>query len=360
MRSFFELLKSKIHGFGNLSPGRQLSIISVITLLLFLPVAVWIALQPTRPFSRAYLPATPPTEPGEASAVLSIAPELVFIAPGSEVELNVNIDAGSHEVTAADVILTFDKEIVSVEKVGPGDFLPVPLGKIFIDNNTGKLQFAVGEQPSSIKKGGTGTLATLKVKSKGKIGSSPFEFGDGTMVSAVGSDTSVLSSVRNGYVHVKEEETPSVSILLKFQGVSTQRPSQLVSYTASSVKSEGDSIKGESVAVGDANGKYKVVLSSVSPDTYDFTIKGPAHLSRILGRHTIPSSGEYIIDISDKPLVAGDIAPKERDDRISIIDYSLLVTDFGKNLKYTPADMDFDGDVDIFDYNMIVSNFGKT
>lgn len=354
--------KSKLLNFGNLSLGRQLSIISVVTLLLFLPVAVWLTLQPTRLFSRAYLPTTPPTEPGGATAMLSIDPELIFITPGQEVMLDVAIDAGTHEVTAADVILTFDKAIVSIEEVIPGDFLPVPLGKISIDNEMGKLQFAVGEQPSSIKKGGKGKLATLRVKSKGIIGSSIFEFGDGTMVAAVGWDTSVLLSTFPGVVEVIQQQGASVSILFKFQGVNTQRPGQVVSYTASSTKSEGDSFKGEAMAVSDANGQYRAVLSSVSPGTYDFTVTGPAHLSRFLGRHTIPSSGEYTIDISDKPLIAGDIAPPARDDRISIIDYSLMVTHFGPGYPDggTPADLDFDGDVDIFDYNMIVSNFGKT
>lgn len=141
-----------------------------------------------------------------------------------------------------------------------------------------------------------------------------------------------------------------------------RKSGKLISYTAGSTKSEGDSFKGETMAVADVNGQYRAVLSSVSPGTYDFTLKGPAHLSRFLGRHTIPTSGEYTINMSDKPLVAGDIAPPAKDDRISIIDYSLMVTHFGPGYPNggTPADLDFDGDVDIFDYNMIVSNFGKT
>lgn len=369
MQNSFDWLKNKLVEFGKLSPGRQLSLISVATLLLFLPVAVWITLQPIRLFSRAFLPATPPVTspgtPGENTAVLSIEPELTFLGTGKETTLNVNIDAGTHEVTAAEVVLNYDGNIVSVLEVIPGDFLPVRLGEISIDNNAGRVQFAAGERPASIKKGGKGTLATLKVKSTGNIGSSQFYFAKPeTQVAAVGWETSVLSYASPGWVHVKEAEMTSVLILFKFQGVSTQRPNQNVTYIVNSVESEQYLFKGESMAASDINGVYKTVLASVRPGKYDIFLKGPSQLSRFLGRHTVPTTGEYTINITDKPLLAGDIAPREqpRNDRISVADYSLMVTHFGSRMPSTgsPADLDFDGDVDIFDYNMIVSNFGKT
>lgn len=170
MGSFFAWLKDRVFTFAGLTPGRQLSLIGVATLLLFLPVAVWITLQPTRLFSRAGPLVTLPGAPSGASADLLIEPEKTLLGPGKEGTLNVNIDAGTHEVTAAEVILTYDKNIVSVLEVVPGDFLPVRLGEIFIDNENGKVKFAAGEQPASIKKGGKGTLTTLKIKSTGNIG----------------------------------------------------------------------------------------------------------------------------------------------------------------------------------------------
>lgn len=57
--------------------------------------------------------------------------------------------------------------------------------------------------------------------------------------------------------------------------------------------------------------------------------------------------------------ISGDI---NRDGRVDIFDYNLLITDFGKtgNPGFTRADIDNNGKVDIFDYNILVENFGKT
>lgn len=53
--------------------------------------------------------------------------------------------------------------------------------------------------------------------------------------------------------------------------------------------------------------------------------------------------------------IPGDI---NRDGKVDIFDYNLLVSDFGKTTA-TPADLDKNGKVDIFDYNILVGNFGK-
>lgn len=54
----------------------------------------------------------------------------------------------------------------------------------------------------------------------------------------------------------------------------------------------------------------------------------------------------------------GDI---DRNHKIDIFDYNLLVTDFGKTgtTGFSPADLIPDGKVDIFDYNILVGDFGK-
>lgn len=364
MGSFSAWAKDRLFTFARLTPGRQLSLISIVTLLLFLPVAIWMVLQPTRLFPRAGPLVTPPGTPEGASAVLLIEPQKTLLAPGKEGTFSVNIDAGTHEVTAADVILTYDKNIVSVLEVVPGDFLPVRLGEISIDNNLGRVQFAAGEQPASIKKGGKGTLATLKIKSTGDIGSSLFEFADGTAVTAVGWETSVLSYALPGSVIVKEPEKPSVSIFFRLQGVTSPRANPIpITVWMRNLDNEAQSLKTEVSAVINAVGFANVIIPSISPGNYEAIIKSPSHLSKSLGQHTIPITGEYTIaDNSSVPLFGGDVRPQARNDRISVADYSLVVSHFGNRMPSggTAADIDFDGDVDIFDYNMVVSNFGKT
>jgi len=61
-----------------------------------------------------------------------------------------------------------------------------------------------------------------------------------------------------------------------------------------------------------------------------------------------------------KPTAAkqGDL---NRDGRVDIFDYNILVADFGKTGTpgWIPSDINGNGKVDIFDYNILVENFGK-
>jgi len=55
-------------------------------------------------------------------------------------------------------------------------------------------------------------------------------------------------------------------------------------------------------------------------------------------------------------------ADMDDNERVDIVDYNLLVSNFGKSGTpgFVPADINKDGKVDIFDYNILVANFGKT
>lgn len=54
---------SKISFWKKLNRNQQFSLIAVLAFVLILPIATFVALQPTRPFSRAQFPATPPISP---------------------------------------------------------------------------------------------------------------------------------------------------------------------------------------------------------------------------------------------------------------------------------------------------------
>lgn len=57
-------------------------------------------------------------------------------------------------------------------------------------------------------------------------------------------------------------------------------------------------------------------------------------------------------------LVVGDL---NQDGKVNILDYNLLLFDFGKNgtPNWLPADLNSDGKVNIFDYNLMVRNYGR-
>ncbi|MBI3576605.1 sulfatase-like hydrolase/transferase [Candidatus Gottesmanbacteria bacterium] len=70
-------------------------------------------------------------------------------------------------------------------------------------------------------------------------------------------------------------------------------------------------------------------------------------------------SGAYHIEeIKTQGTPSGDI---DKNGKVDIFDYNLLVANFGKTgvAGFTPADIDNNGKVDIFDYNILVGNFGK-
>lgn len=375
-------LTSKFTQFQSATPGKQLSLVAIFTLILFLPFAVWLVLQPTRLFTRASLPVTPPvSSPGEPGGVASLAfsPSSASLAPGEETTLSLILDAGTAKVTAAEAVLRFNNDIIAVVETTPGSVLPVQLGDIKVDNTIGEVRFASGETPSGIKEGTQGILISLKIKAKEVIGSTEFTFQDGTVITAVGTDISVLGSATPGYVSVKEPEASKVNFKVKFQGISRSGPSQVINVTFVPVRSgtpnSSEAKKFPVWVTSDNSGVYSGQLfdyppnvvttqeiKELLPGTYRVFVKGPSHLQKYSGEHTIQQTGSYAIDISQTPLLAGDIRPAVLDDKISAVDYSLLVSHFGPRMptEGTPADLDFDGDVDVFDYNFVVSNFGKT
>ena len=73
-----------------------------------------------------------------------------------------------------------------------------------------------------------------------------------------------------------------------------------------------------------------------------------------------PSGGDDVLYLKNSN--SGDIEPPlNGDGDVDILDYSLLVSNFGTTGSpgWIPADIDSDGDVDLFDYNLLVSNFGS-
>ena len=64
-------------------------------------------------------------------------------------------------------------------------------------------------------------------------------------------------------------------------------------------------------------------------------------------------------EVFDPVLLPGDL---DNNGKVDILDYNILITDFGKTGSpgWIRSDIIEDGKVDIFDYNILVANFGKT
>lgn len=111
---------------------------------------------------------------------------------------------------------------------------------------------------------------------------------------------------------------------------------------------------------GDENGLFHATLTGItlSPDTYDVYVTGPAHLRVRVGSITLVS-GTNTLDVISIELLPGDLTG---DGKIDLFDFNEFVEDFGPRMPTTgsPADFDRNGKVDLFDYNLFVPNYGKT
>lgn len=129
-------------------------------------------------------------EQAAPSTTISLLPASVNADIGQTFNLSVAIDTGVNTVTAAEVHVTYDPQIVQAQSVSPGGFLPVVLLPASTDNTTGKVSITVGSQPTDPKQG-TGTLATITFKAL-SAGNANITFSAQTKAAGVGEQGDVL------------------------------------------------------------------------------------------------------------------------------------------------------------------------
>ena len=109
--------------------------------------------------------ATPTPDVAQTTLMLSPNPDYpTSMGTSSATTVNVEIDTGSNEASAVQLEIQYDPAVLANMRVLPGDFLPTPnvLPVGGVNQQTGRITFAVG--PSNIResKKGTGTVAILQ------------------------------------------------------------------------------------------------------------------------------------------------------------------------------------------------------
>lgn len=161
--------------------------------------------------------------------------------------------------------------------------------------------------------------------------------------------------------------TPSDATILfklKFQGVVPYAPLPTKNVRLTFRQSgQSDHVLTVS-ATPDSAGNY-VGSVTAAKGIYDLLIKAPIHLQKKFPSIDL-SAGETISqDFTQTPLRPGDIAGGTNtfpfDNRVDILDYGLLSTNFQPGVtKTSVADLNFDNLVDILDYGLLVSNFNPS
>lgn len=353
-----------IQKWNSLGFSQRFALGSLLLFLLVMPAAVYLALSPTSPFSKAgSCPTSAPDCGTETPATLSLEPSIIKVSPGQSFSVNLVLDTGSHEVSAADITLKWDgrDRLLKYVNFTPGAFLPVVLEKPSAQDNiatdSGHLKFAVGstsEKPVS----GVGTIASLTFQAIAEGGSS-INFTQDTQVAAIYQQVNIASNFYPAEIKIFKDATGDNLILnLQFESVASKLVTPLISIDFEPVNPGLQKSSKSIHSSPSADGAHTAKINTPLGD-YNVFVKGPAHLRKFVGQMglsadtviTAPKEGSLFLTV-------GDIVDNNT---IDIFDYNIIVQDFGPRMPETgsPADLDLDGDVDIFDYNLIVQNFGK-
>ena len=122
---------------------------------------------------------------------LSLLPASINTEIGQTFNLSVAIDTAANTVTAADIYVTYDPQVVEAQSIDPGSFLPVVLLPAATDNTIGKASITLGSSPTEPKQG-TGTLATITFKAL-TAGTANITFSAQTQAAGVGEQGNVLT-----------------------------------------------------------------------------------------------------------------------------------------------------------------------
>lgn len=148
--------------------------------------------------------------------------------------------------------------------------------------------------------------------------------------------------------------TANLDFQVKFQGINNQKPVKTAKITLKNT-GEAETTHEETVNLGsDQNGIWSGRIMNISPGTYDFYIKGWAHLQEKFEGITL-AEGENSQDFSQTKLLAGDI---NDNNRIEALDLAVVIDHYWPDTPAgSPADFNLDGSVNALDIGLVIENY---
>lgn len=146
--------------------------------------------------------AAKPTVAIPAHSVLGLNPNPLTVAPGGQGKADVTIDTSDNDVTAVQLELGYDPNIISNVKVTPGPMFTNPVVLFNKDNpTTGRYTYEIGITPNSPTLKGQGVVATITFTTKPGTTGKQMQLGllPSSLVTARGVAQSVMKSA-NGTV----------------------------------------------------------------------------------------------------------------------------------------------------------------
>ena len=293
--------------------------------------------------------ATPPT----GTAVLALVPTTTAFAVGDTFIVGVEVQSGAQSVDGAAVYLDFDPAVLEVLSVIPSSSLPITLTQQLdpIGGHLDLVRGAISPLPQ-----GTFALATITFRARSAAPG-------GTLLglsrtAARQSDVTFNGSSVLGQtvpVTITVNDGLALTVEVQFQGLPLAPSSRLsvpLSVTLTLVGATTPVY--QSTLATDQYGRFSI--TGVAPGTYTLSVK---HAQSLRVQTTaVVSAGATTLSVG--PLPSGD---SNDDNRINVLDFSLLASTFGKSSSTTGydgrADFNSDGIINLLDFSLLATNFGK-
>lgn len=283
------------------------------------------------------------------TVVLAVTPSATTANVGQAFSVTLQVQAGAQQVDGSAAYLDFNPAVLQVVSITPGSALSVVLQNQF-NNTLGTLDFSAGALSNFPS--GTFTLATVQFNPIGVANNSPLTFhltaprhSDATF-----GGVSVLGSTVNGTVTVVTNATLNGAVA--FQGGSAPPSSRWSVPLRVNLTPQGGGAAIPCNPTSDASGNF--TCPNIAPaGNYTACVK---HSHTLQNCQSIALGGAAVNFGTLKEGDAND------DNCVALVDFSILVTTFGKCTGDAGfdarADFDLSGCVVLVDFSLLASNFG--
>lgn len=185
----------------------SLIVLAIVLLVVALqPILTPSSDQPTEQSSENQEIAT--SEP-EAATTLRLSPDPLTLTSTQEGRIEVIVDSATNELTAVQLEISYDPEVITNIQIAPGPFFPKPLTLLnSIDAENGRVTYALGITPAQTPVQGTGVVAELTFQVvPGSVGQETMiDLLPKTLVTQQGAGQSVLMSTTGTTVIIPQSQ----------------------------------------------------------------------------------------------------------------------------------------------------------
>lgn len=188
-------------------PRKTLALISslVIVLVALFVLSLSAPKQPNSTTSQ-----TEPEEAPVAQTTIKMIPNPLALSGANNGVIEVQMDTASNEVTAVQLEILYDPEVLKDVVIKPGTFFtsPVPLLNT-IDRNEGRMSYALAITPAQAPLKGSGTIATISFTKNpsSNLTETTLKLLPRTLVAAKGVGPSVLKEATGTTIQLATNDT---------------------------------------------------------------------------------------------------------------------------------------------------------